>query len=41
MNDGNTWNNGISDALPFERPVMPKSDVEVSSAIKISKNVKA
>ena len=41
MNDENTWDNKTSDTLSVEEPIMPISDVKVSSAIKISKNGKA
>ena len=41
MNVENTWDNKTSDAFSVEGSVMPISDIEVSSAIRMSKNRKA
>ena len=38
MNVEHTWDNKTSDALSVEGPIMPISDIEVSSVIKMSKN---
>ena len=38
--DVNSWNGETSNTLPVEEPVMPKNDIEKSSAMKVSKNGK-